>query len=59
VQRAGFVVQAPLVAQVMLEVLFGGKFDPGEILKELFNRTLFKMALAYSCAVTLNCLLGR
>jgi hypothetical protein len=47
------------VAQVTLEVLFGGEFDPGEILKDLLNRALYKMALAYSCAATLNCLIGR
>jgi hypothetical protein len=43
----------------MLEVIFGGKFDPGEFGKELLNRTLYKMALASSCAFTLNCLIGR
>ena len=58
-EGSGLVVQTPLVAQVMLEVIFGGKFDPGEFVKELVNRTLFKMALASSCACTLNCFIVR
>jgi hypothetical protein len=43
----------------MLEVIFGRKFDPREFVKELFNRALYQMALASSCAFTLNCLIGR
>ena len=39
------VVQAPLVAQVALEVLLGGKLHAGELLEDMVNRRLGKMLL--------------
>ena len=39
------VVQAPLLAQVVLEVLLGGKLHAGELLQGIFNRRLCKMLL--------------
>jgi hypothetical protein len=44
-EGAMLVVQAPFVAQVALEVLFGGELKSGELLQELLNRGLGKILL--------------